>query len=227
MPLNKQRGNMYSWITHTWNPIRGCLHGCTYCYVKSMPNYDSKPRLVEKELKYSLGEDNTIFVGSASDMFGEWVPAEWIEQVLKYTHRFYNTYLFQTKNPACFAEFYSLFPYKTILGTTIETNRNHKLSKAPPFNERVIWMQKMSMGTHIFNGEPFDTMVSIEPIMDFDLEELIASISAIRPKFVSVGADSKGHNLPEPSPEKIRNLLEILEKFTEVRIKNNLRRLFQ
>jgi len=227
MPLNKQRGNMYPWVSHTYNPIRGCLHGCTYCYVKSMPNYDSKPRLVEKELTVNLGEDNTIFVGSASDMFGEWVPSEWIEKVLEYTHRFYNTYLFQTKNPRNFIGYYDLFPYKTILGTTIETNRDYKVSSAPLFKERVILMEKMSMGTHYLNAEPFDTFVSIEPIMDFDLDELASGICAIRPKFVSVGADSKGHKLIEPSPEKIRHLLEALGKFTEVRIKNNLRRLLR
>lgn len=85
----------------------------------------------------------------------------------------------------------------------------------------------MSMGTHIFNGESFDTFVSIEPIMDFDLEEFACGISAVRPKFVSVGADSKRHNLPEPSPQKIGKLLQILERFTEVRIKNNLWRLLQ
>jgi len=192
-----------------------------------MPNYNSRPRLVEKELKYSLGEDNTIFVGSASDMFGDWIPDDWIKKVLERTHRFYNTYLFQTKNPVRFAEFYDLFPYKTILGTTIETNRDYKVSHAPSFEKRVEWMQKMSMGTHIFNGEPFDTMVSIEPIMQFDLKELVYGISAIRPKFISAGADSKGHKLPEPSYEEVRELLRVLRKFTEVRVKNNLGRLLQ
>lgn len=234
MPLNKQRGNMYPWVTHTWNPIRGCLHGCTYCYIKSIPNYDSKPRLVEKELKYSLGEDNTIFVGSASDMFGDWVPAEWIRSVLRHTFRFNNNYLFQTKNPRRFAEFAPLFPYKTILGTTIETNRKTRLSLAPPFSERVRELRRISLLIYpieIAEGalsyRHFDTMVSIEPIMDFDLKELVDGICTIQPKFVSVGADSKRHSLPEPSPEKLRNLLEILEKFTEVRVKKNLRRLLR
>lgn len=225
MPLNKQRGNMYPWITHTYNPIRGCLHGCIYCYVKSIPNYNSKPRLVEKELTINLSKDNTIFIGSASDMFGDWIPDDWIKKVLKHTHRFYNTYLFQTKNPRRFKDFYNWFPYKTILGTTIETNRDYKLSKAPLFDERVIWMQKMSMGTYIFNGRSFDTMVSIEPIVQFDLKEMVTGISAIRPKFVSIGADSKDHGLLEPSCGEVWELLRILRKFTEVRIKNNLRRL--
>lgn len=227
MPLNKQRGNMYNFVSHTWNPIRGCLHGCTYCYVKSMPNYNSKPRLVEKELTVSLGEDNTIFIGSASDMFGDWVPDEWIEKVLIHADKFHNTYLFQSKNPHRFAEFAHLFPHKTLLGTTTETNRDIKVSKAPDFRKRVIAMQQISLGIHYYTTRLFHTMVSIEPIMDFDLLEFVSGIRTIQPKFVSVGADSKGHKLPEPSPEKIRHLLEALEKFTEVRVKNNLRRLLR
>ena len=29
---NKQGG--IDWTDYTWNPISGCLHGCTYCYLK-------------------------------------------------------------------------------------------------------------------------------------------------------------------------------------------------
>lgn len=47
----------------------------------------------------------------------------------------------------------------------------------------------------------------------------------INPKFVSIGADSKKHNLPEPSKEKIEALIRELSLFTEVKIKDNLRRL--
>jgi len=234
MPMNKQRGNMYNFISHTWNPIRGCLHKCVYCYVKNIPNYDPTVRLVKKELKYSLGEGNTIFVGSASDMFGDWVPAEWIERVLRHTSKFNNDYLFQSKNPRRFGEFAQLFPSKTVLGTTIETNRETNLSVAPPFSERVRELRRISLliypieiATGALAYRHFDTMVSIEPIIDFDLKELVDGICTIQPKFVSVGADSKGHGLPEPSRLKIRELLEILDKFTEVRVKKNLRRLLR
>ncbi|KKK52692.1 hypothetical protein LCGC14_3102340 [marine sediment metagenome] len=46
-------------------------------------------------------------------------------------------------------------------------------------------------------------MISIEPITDFNLEFFIKIIKEIKPKFVSIGADSKGHNLPEPSWDKV------------------------
>ena len=67
--------------------------------------------------------------------------------------------------------------------------------------------------------------LSIEPIMDFDLEPFVQIIKNIKPKFVSIGADSKNHNLPEPSKEKIEVLIRELKKFTEVKIKDNLKRL--
>jgi len=68
-------------------------------------------------------------------------------------------------------------------------------------------------------------MVTIEPIMDFDLIELVTIIKNIKPEWVNIGADSKGHNLPEPSKEKINALIEELKKITEVKIKDNLKRL--
>ena len=63
--------------------------------------------------------------------------------------------------------------------------------------------------------------------MDFDLPELVQMIKDISPEFVSVGADSKGHNLPEPSGEKVSALIEELEKFSQVKQKDNLKRLLQ
>lgn len=36
--LNKSKGNMYPWVTYTWNPIKGkCPHECRYCYMKGYP----------------------------------------------------------------------------------------------------------------------------------------------------------------------------------------------
>jgi len=62
--------------------------------------------------------------------------------------------------------------------------------------------------------------------MDFDLHELILMIKDISPKFVAIGADSKGHNLHEPSSGKIKELTEELNRFTQVKIKKNLKRIY-
>lgn len=46
MVLNEQKGNMYNFITHTWNPIKGkCWHDCSYCYMK---------KFKQKPIEYGL-----------------------------------------------------------------------------------------------------------------------------------------------------------------------------
>ena len=66
MSLVKAQGNMYPFVSHTWNPIKGrCLHNCPYCYVKSSRAkryYKEDPYLSEKELKVNLGKNNYIFI---------------------------------------------------------------------------------------------------------------------------------------------------------------------
>ena len=220
MPLNKQSGNMYSWVTHTWNVVKGkCPHGCIYCYMKRFPQ---RPlRFDEKELKTNLGIGNTIFVGSSTDMWADEVPNEWILKVLQHCSEYPdNTYLFQSKNPHRFAIYFDDLPQNTILGTTIETNKEDiikKVSKAPSPANRYM---------HMLNDFP-RKMVSIEPIMDFDLDIMIRWIEDIEPEFVSIGADSKNHNLPEPPAWKVEQLIKSLKEFTEVKIKDNLSRILE
>ncbi|MCJ7829055.1 MAG: phage Gp37/Gp68 family protein [Dehalococcoidia bacterium] len=214
MGLNKQVGNMYGFVTHTWNPIRGeCPHDCAYCYMKVY----KQPELhfAEEEMRTKLGHHNFIFVGSSTDMWAEAVPDLWIAKVLNYCRNndTYNKYLFQSKNPARF--YGQIFPDDTILATTIETNRPYEISKAPTVEAR-----KEAM-CQLFSPK----MVSIEPIMDFDLDVMVEMIKFIQPEFVSIGADSKGHNLPEPSPEKTQELIKALQGIAIVKIKENLNRI--
>lgn len=216
--MNKQKGDMYGFVNYTWNAIKGkCPHGCDYCYMK--PFWRGELHLDEKELKQDLGEDNFIFVGSSTDMFAENIPEEWIRKVLDKTLEHDNEYLFQTKNPKRFDDFNKYYPRKIIFGITLETNRENNLNNCPPRRERVAWMNTQFMKTE-------RKMITIEPIMDFDLDELVKYIKVVNPEFVNIGADSKGHKLPEPSSEKIGVLIKELEKFTEVNLKPNLKRLY-
>jgi len=215
--MNKSKGNMYPDVTYTWNPIRGkCPHECIYCYMKIFKV--GELRLDEKALKENLGSGNIIFVGSSTDMWAKAIPHEWIEKVLEHCRKFDNTYLFQSKNPERFNYFEHEFPTKIILGTTLETNRSNDYSKAPQPRERAEEMIKLKeVGVKM--------MISIEPIIEFDLDEFVEMIRRIKPEFVSIGADSKGHNLPEPKPQKVEEMIRVLRKFTDVKIKDNLRRI--
>lgn len=218
MPLNKSVGNMYEWVTHTWNPVKGCEFDCSYCYIKSNPQYSLKPRFSEREMKADLGSGKIIFVGSMCDMFGGWIPNEWIERVLERCNQFENGYLFQSKNPLRFHAFLKEFPPQVVLGTTIETNRNlSKTSKAPTQLERAFSMR----GIHL------EKEVTIEPIMDFDMIPMIELIKGCEPRFVAIGADSKGHGLHEPSLKKTMMLIHKLKTFTSVKLKKNLKRIYK
>ncbi|HFC76760.1 MAG TPA: DUF5131 family protein [Candidatus Moranbacteria bacterium] len=218
MGLNKTKGNMYDFVSHTWNPIKGkCSHDCSYCYMKRWGKLPDL-RLDEKEMKTDLGTGNFIFVGSSTDIFANDVPDEWIHDVLDYCNGWSNKYLFQTKNPRRYLDFISYFPEQTVLGTTIETNRNYDISKAPIPKERAYAMGDLF-------GYNFERMVTIEPLMDFDLDDMVTLIRIAMPHWVNIGADSQKSNLPEPPYYLVKKLIDALNEFTEVRQKKNLNRL--
>jgi len=212
--LRESKGNMYPFVTHTWNPIKGrCAHDCQYCYMKRFPQKEL--RLDEKDLRTDLGSGRFIFVGSSTDMWAKDVPEEWIEKILAICSKYDNTYLFQSKNPFRFLQFHLWMRH--VLATTIETNRDYPcMGKAPKASDRAkgIWL----LWAH-------RRMITIEPILDFDLPEFVELIRPASPEWVNIGADSQGHHLPEPSAEKVKALIEELRKFTRVEIKSNLKRI--
>lgn len=220
MALNKSKGNMYNFITHTWNPIKGkCYHDCSYCYMKRWGK--QKPVMLdEKEFKTDLGKDNFIFVGSSCDMFAEDIPNDWILRTIEYCYRFDNKYLIQTKNPIKFNNLVLRGePLKNIiLCTTIETNRyyNQMGNTEKPYN-RAANLRKAGFFIPVY--------LTVEPVMDFDLKPFIDLIKLANPKQVNIGADSGNNNLPEPPKEKIQELIKELEKFTKVKLKKSLNRL--
>lgn len=223
--LRPTKGNMYGFITHTWNPIKGeCPHGCTYCYMKRWGA--QKPlHLDEREMRTDLGSGNYIFVGSSTDMWAEAVPLTWIKQVL---HKCYtangNKYLMQTKNPLRVEQYARnsfLWTWQFmdfVFCTTLETNRDTKsISPNAPSTE------KRAQAMNVLHKNGLHTMVTIEPIMDFDLEPFTDMIMQCNPCQVNIGADSGRHGLPEPSMEKVKALIFALrDKGIKVVQKKNL-----
>lgn len=220
---------MYPWVTHTWNPIKGkCPHDCSYCYMKRFPQ--KEVRLDDRCFNDDLGSGNTIFVGSSCDIWAKDIPWDWVWKVCEHIEKYPdNTYLLQSKYPKRFDEILGRikllgkkFSKNVIIGTTIETNRDkyfakkYAVSKAIPPVSRFIWLDSV---------DAYHKMVSIEPIMDLDVSTMLAWLEELKPDFVSIGADSKNHNLPEPNSKKIKRLISELSEFTEVRVKSNLSRL--
>jgi len=96
-PANKH----ISWAAWTWNPVTGCLHGCKYCYARELALRDSykatypvgftpifhHERLeapANTEVPDGVAQDSIkgrVFVCSMADLYGKWVPDDWIERV--------------------------------------------------------------------------------------------------------------------------------------------------
>jgi hypothetical protein len=218
---------MYPWITHTHAELGGeCEHKCRYCYVDNprwgrAPRYCGNARLIEIETKTRLGSGRVIFKEHMNDLFAANVPADIVQRVLVHCQKWPdNTYVFQSKNPARF-QFFNFPDSPLIFGTTIETNRDipESISVAPRPFERMLAMLASNM-------QNVDKFVTIEPVMDFDVDVLASWIDKIRPRFLNLGADSKNHNLPEPSVDKVFALVEKLKEYgIELREKHNLSRL--
>lgn len=217
---------MYPWVTHTHTHLGGeCPHKCQYCYVSDIRfgrpvKYQGPIRLIEKELEVPYRKNKIIFIENCNDLFAEDVDFGFIDSILAHCRDWpENNYVFQTKNPERIAGFIDQFPQNTLIGTTIETNRDtYPMSLAPSPGAR---MQAM---VHL-QDYSFREFVTIEPILDFDVPILSDWICLINPEFVNIGADSKGHGLPEPANRKIEELImNLIASGIEIREKHNLGR---
>jgi hypothetical protein len=158
-------------------------------------------------------------------MMAKSVPQEFINKIVMHCLKYpENDYVFQTKNPVHYLTMDALFPERSLLGCTIETNHVYEndmgqtISAAPGPASRMSAMAKLQRRK----------FVTIEPILDFDVDILSSWIDRIRPEFVNIGADSKGHNLPEPTSDKVHALIAKLHQYgIEIREKHNLERLLK
>lgn len=157
-------------------------------------------------------EPRTIFVGSMADLFGEWVPDEWINEVFMACKKApQHRYLFLTKN----SKRYQLLHWADKL-----PNKSH--------------MNNMWLGATITNCAQVrelsieylpryaNTFLSIEPLIENITSELYTELDGI--KWVIIGAETGNHkNKVIPRKEWISNIVsDCADRSIPVFMKNSL-----
>jgi len=196
----------------TWNPFVGCLFGCRYCWARRMAKRSRctecanfRPHLHPERLG-KAPKSGIVFVSDMGDI--SFAGAEGLRAIIEAATAAQEggaVLFFETKNPGIYhAGFWgTLAPGRTILSTTIETNRPVAgVTLAPPPRARYDAMRALAWPRK---------HISVEPVMDFDLDILFAWISGVEPEVVSIGYDNYGNGLPEPPLEKTIRLIEMLE----------------
>jgi protein gp37 len=99
--FNETPGDGISWASWSWNPVTGCLHGCDYCYARDIAtsqrfaaaypagftplfHHERLNAPANTVIPAKHADDPSykrVFVCSMADLYGRWVPEEWINQV--------------------------------------------------------------------------------------------------------------------------------------------------
>ena len=154
-----------------------------------------------------------IFVCSMADLFGEWVPDEWIAEVFRECEKApQHRYLFLTKNPSRLCKMASAYEIR-------RWNEKHEKKPHPQTEE---YAQTLSLPSHAnwwfgstldsknarrFQGDNhFNTFTSIEPLREF-MDVGLGSFGS--DEWVIIGAETgnrKGRIIPKR--EWVENIVE-------------------
>jgi protein gp37 len=190
-PVFNETTDSVEWARWTWNPVTGCNNGCTYCYARDIAN-----RFFEEKFKPTFhperlsapqntklpdkkdGGNRNVFVCSMADLFGDWVPQEWIDKVLSAVVAAPQwTFIFLTKNPKRLIDTH--WPDNAWVGTTVDCQAR--------VNDAVEAFKSVDAAT---------TFVSCEPL----LERLIfPDLSCF--SWVIIGGQSASSGAPASQPE--------------------------
>jgi hypothetical protein len=156
--------------------------------------------------------DEFIWMVSSGDI--SCLEREWIYKIFdKIKELNHLQFFIQTKNPGFFKNW--SFPENLMMGITLETDLDklykiYKISEAPLPSKR----KKDFLQVNI----P-EKVVTIEPILKFNLKKLVSWVREIDPVRVYVGYDTKKCLLPEPFLKKTKRLMSELSEFTKVKPK--------
>ena len=169
--FNRTNENV-DWAWWTWNPVTGCLHGCPYCYAREIahrfypqgfePTFH--PDRIEAPRNQAVPKSDDprsrrVFTCSMADLFGKWVPADWVDAVLTEVRNNQQwEFLFLTKFPQRLAE--TDWPDNAWVGTSVD--RQHRVAVA----ERAF--ANVKAGVRWLSIEPLLEPVRFESLAMFD-----------------------------------------------------------
>lgn len=230
---------MYAQNVYFPDAFKGCGFDCVYCVPSFQRQakrqkqrcqlcYEYRPHFHPERL-YKPGKlefvktpattrDQFIFFPKGGD------PCFATEHVFKQMLAFINynsqtTFLMQTKDPD-FLRYYPNLPSNLILGITLESDKDlyetsskfkrySEISRAPtPVRRAKIFC------FDVFHKWKF---VTIEPILQFNLENLVEWILTIDPEAVYIGYDTKNCHLPEPTLQETKELIGQLESWGKIK----------
>lgn len=186
-PVFNETNENINWAMWSFNPITGCLGPdkipCPYCYARDIAFNDRyaaiyltkfKPTFYPSRLTAPMNTKipeksknkegaNRVFICSMADLFGSWVPDEWIQEVINTcTANPQWDFLFLTKNPERYTSFE--FPLNCWLGSTCDTQKRTSITSN-------VFIEMSNQGINIKNIK----FVSCEPLLEkisFDPEAL-------------------------------------------------------
>ena len=168
--FNETTGDGISWAGWSWNPVTGCLHGCDYCYARDIatsskmaaaypagftPLFHSERldapantiiprRILDSGDPKLIEEYERVFVCSMADLYGRWVPDEWIEKVHASMLRSPQwQYILLTKFPARYVGLE--LPDGAWVGTSVDEQKRVRIaqdafSKLPQDKKIIKWL---------------------------------------------------------------------------------------
>jgi protein gp37 len=149
--FNPQPTKQIDWAAKTWNIVTGCLHNCPYCYAREIalrhrdafpvgftPLFHHERLDAPKNTEVPKEAENDprlkrVFVCSMGDLFGKWVPDDWIEKIFGSCRDNPQwDYLLLTKFPQRYVELQKKqqLPATAWIGTTVDEQYRVKIAEA-------------------------------------------------------------------------------------------------
>jgi len=148
-----------------------------------------------------LKKPSKIFVCSMADLFGDWVPDEWIQEVFKACQKAdWHKYLFLTKNPKRYSAIYRSeldYRWNMWFGTTVTDENSFVIKTAELYRKT---------GEYLPKGKRANRFLSIEPLTG-EIRKLFLQNSIHHVDWVIIGQQTGPGAVP-PKDEWAQNIID-------------------